>query len=145
MPWKQPISVLVLVHTSDLQVLLLERADFPGHWQSVTGSRDDDEVLATTATRELAEETGIDAHRCGIGNETGPSERSNNSGGTGGDKRFFQAIDARSKKWKGRIEKNLTGYRPRARNRRILPIGRHPMQKQSGRDNLAKGNMLCVR
>ena len=65
MPWKQPISVLVLVHTSDLQVLLLERADFPGHWQSVTGSRDDDEVLATTATRELAEETGIDARRHG--------------------------------------------------------------------------------
>ena len=65
MSWKQPISVLVLVHTDDLRVLLLERADFPGHWQSVTGSRDDDEVLAMTATRELAEETGIDAHRYG--------------------------------------------------------------------------------
>lgn len=63
--WKQPISVLVVVHTSDLRVLLLERADFPDHWQSVTGSRDDDEVLAVTATRELAEETGIDAMRHG--------------------------------------------------------------------------------
>ena len=65
MPYKQPISVLVLVHTNDLRVLLLERADFPGHWQSVTGSRDDDEALAMTAARELAEETGIDAARYG--------------------------------------------------------------------------------
>ena len=63
--WKQPISVLVLVHTADLRVLLLERADFPDHWQSVTGRRDDDESLRTTATRELAEETGIDAARHG--------------------------------------------------------------------------------
>lgn len=65
MSYKQPISVLVVVHTGDLRVLLLERADFPDHWQSVTGSRDDDETLATTATRELAEETGIDAARHG--------------------------------------------------------------------------------
>jgi dATP pyrophosphohydrolase len=65
MTYKQPISVLVLVHTTDLRVLLLERADFPDHWQSVTGSRDDDESLRTTATRELAEETGIDAQRHG--------------------------------------------------------------------------------
>ena len=42
-------------------MLVLERADFPGHWQSVTGSRENDEPLAVTATRELAEETGIDA------------------------------------------------------------------------------------
>jgi dATP pyrophosphohydrolase len=42
-------------------VLVLERADFPGHWQSVTGSRENDEPLASTAMRELAEETGIDA------------------------------------------------------------------------------------
>jgi dihydroneopterin triphosphate diphosphatase len=63
--YKQPVSVLVLVHTSDLHVLLLERADFPEHWQSVTGSRDDDEDLATTARRELLEETGIDADAFG--------------------------------------------------------------------------------
>ncbi|MGH8801400.1 MAG: dihydroneopterin triphosphate diphosphatase, partial [Casimicrobiaceae bacterium] len=30
--YKQPVSVLVVVHTPDLQVLLLERADYPGHW-----------------------------------------------------------------------------------------------------------------
>lgn len=59
--YKQPVSVLVIVHTSDLHVLLLERADFPDHWQSVTGSRDGDEALSITAARELLEETGIDA------------------------------------------------------------------------------------
>ena len=63
--YKQPVSVLVLVHTADLHVLLLERADFPDHWQSVTGSRDDDEDLAVTARRELLEETGIDADAYG--------------------------------------------------------------------------------
>ena len=62
---KQPVSVLVLVHTADLHVLLLERADFPDHWQSVTGSRDEDESLADTARRELLEETGIDADAFG--------------------------------------------------------------------------------
>ena len=46
-------------------MLVLERADFPGHWQSVTGSRENDEPLAATAMRELAEETGIDAHEHG--------------------------------------------------------------------------------
>lgn len=62
---KIPISVLVLVHTPDLHVLLLERADFPGHWQSVTGSAEPGEALEATAARELAEETGIDAGRYG--------------------------------------------------------------------------------
>ena len=59
--YKQPVSVLVLVHTMDLDVLLLERADFPDHWQSVTGSQEPGEALAHTAVRELGEETGIDA------------------------------------------------------------------------------------
>jgi dihydroneopterin triphosphate diphosphatase len=59
--YKIPISALVLVHTPDLRVLLLERADYPGYWQSVTGSQEPGETLAQTATRELAEETGIDA------------------------------------------------------------------------------------
>src|SRR6478736_5234018 len=58
---KQPVSTLVLVYTTGLRVLLLERADFPDHWQSVTGSWEPGESLAQTATRELSEETGIDA------------------------------------------------------------------------------------
>jgi len=60
-PVKQPISVLVVIYTSQLDVLLLERADHPGYWQSVTGSRDGDETLRETAMREVAEETGLDA------------------------------------------------------------------------------------
>jgi len=56
---KQPISVLVVIHTPDLDVLLLERAAHPGFWQSVTGSREGNEALLTTACREVAEETGI--------------------------------------------------------------------------------------
>lgn len=51
----------MLVYSTDLVVLLLERADFPEHWQSVTGSQEAGETLRETATRELAEETGIDA------------------------------------------------------------------------------------
>ena len=58
---KNPVSTLVLVYTADLRVLLLERADFPGFWQSVTGSQEDGESLLQTASRELKEETGIDA------------------------------------------------------------------------------------
>lgn len=63
MKFKQPISVLVVIHTPRLDVLLLERAAHPGFWQSVTGSREDDEDLRATAIREVREETGIDA-RC---------------------------------------------------------------------------------
>lgn len=57
--FKQPVSVLVVIHTDALEVLLLERADHPGYWQSVTGSRDGDESLRETAIRELHEETGL--------------------------------------------------------------------------------------
>jgi dATP pyrophosphohydrolase len=63
--YKLPVSVLVVVYTSALDVLLLERADFPDHWQSVTGSQEAGETLAETALRELAEETGIDARPYG--------------------------------------------------------------------------------
>lgn len=60
-PYKIPESVLVVIHTPDLQVLLIERADHPGYWQSVTGSKDTpDEDLAETARREVLEETGFD-------------------------------------------------------------------------------------
>jgi len=65
MHYKVPVSTLVLVYTPDLRVLLLERADFPGYWQSVTGSQEPGETLAQTAARELREETGIDADAYG--------------------------------------------------------------------------------
>ena len=59
-PPKIPESVLVVIHTAALDVLLIERADAPGSWQSVTGSKDrSDEPLALTCVREVAEETGI--------------------------------------------------------------------------------------
>lgn len=60
---KIPVSTLVVIYTPQLDVLLLERADHPGYWQSVTGSQDPGESLAGTAIREVAEETGIDARR----------------------------------------------------------------------------------
>ncbi|NJD25791.1 MAG: dihydroneopterin triphosphate diphosphatase [Betaproteobacteria bacterium] len=56
---KQPVSVLVVIHTPQHDILLLERAAHPGYWQSVTGSREGDEPPAATAVREVAEETGI--------------------------------------------------------------------------------------
>lgn len=56
---KQPVSVLVVIHTPAREVLLLERAKHAGYWQSVTGSREGDEALIDTAAREVGEETGI--------------------------------------------------------------------------------------
>lgn len=59
-PPKIPESVLVVIYTPELDVLVIERADHPGFWQSVTGSKDRiDEPLAQTAVREVGEETGI--------------------------------------------------------------------------------------
>ncbi|HQT25844.1 MAG TPA: dihydroneopterin triphosphate diphosphatase [Burkholderiales bacterium] len=58
--FKRPFSVLVVVHTADLGVLLLERADHPGYWQSVTGSLEENENPGETAKRELLEETGLE-------------------------------------------------------------------------------------
>ena len=66
MPYKIPVSVLVVIHTPDLRVLLIERADHPGWWQSVTGSQEPGETLAQTAIREVAEETGLDAGAHGL-------------------------------------------------------------------------------
>ena len=60
-PYKIPRSALVVIHTARLEVLLIERADHPGYWQSVTGSQEAGETLTHTATREVMEETGIDA------------------------------------------------------------------------------------
>lgn len=60
-PPKIPESVLVVIHTADRQVLLIERADRPGFWQSVTGSKDSPgESSAVAACREVFEETGIE-------------------------------------------------------------------------------------
>lgn len=56
---KQPVSVLVVIHTPQLDVLLLERAAQPDFWQSVTGSREEYESPTRTALREVQEETGI--------------------------------------------------------------------------------------
>ena len=58
--FKIPESVLVVVHTPACDVLLIERADHAGFWQSVTGSKDSiQEDLRGTAQREVQEETGI--------------------------------------------------------------------------------------
>jgi len=66
-PFKIPESVLVVIHTPALDVLLIERADKPGFWQSVTGSKDRlDEPLPEVAAREVAEETGIRVGSPGI-------------------------------------------------------------------------------
>jgi dATP pyrophosphohydrolase len=58
--FKQPVSVLVVIHTEMREVLLLERAKHPGFWQSVTGSRESSESMLATASREVSEETGLD-------------------------------------------------------------------------------------
>ena len=63
--YKIPESVLVVIYTPALDVLLIQRADAPDFWQSVTGSKDAlKESFKQTAVREVSEETGID---CGPG------------------------------------------------------------------------------
>jgi dihydroneopterin triphosphate diphosphatase len=59
--YKTPISALVLIHTSDLQVLIMERADKSDFWQSVTGSVEGNETPYEAAIREVKEETGLNA------------------------------------------------------------------------------------
>ena len=64
-PFKIPQSVLVVIYTPARDVLLINRADAPEFWQSVTGSKDEEgESFEQTAVREVAEETGI---ACGPG------------------------------------------------------------------------------
>ena len=57
--FKLPVSVLVVIHTRDLQVLLIERVRPPGQWQSVTGSLESGETPLHAAMREVEEETGL--------------------------------------------------------------------------------------
>jgi len=64
-PLKVPRSVLVIMYTPSRDTLLIERADYPGFWQSVTGSQEVGETFAQTASRELREETGFDAAQFG--------------------------------------------------------------------------------
>ena len=59
MAYKTPVSALVVIHTPDLQVLLLERADRKNFWQSVTGSIEAGETPYEAAIREVHEETGL--------------------------------------------------------------------------------------
>ncbi len=76
--YKIPESVLVVIHTAQLDVLLMERAGHPGFWQSVTGSKDlDTEPLRLTAMREVAEETGIQIGESGAANASGAGAVSN--------------------------------------------------------------------
>lgn len=57
---KRPESALILIYTADTaRVLLMERNDWPGFWQSVTGSLEPGETPQEAAERELFEETGI--------------------------------------------------------------------------------------
>ena len=72
--FKIPESVLVIIYSSEMEVLLIERADKQGFWQSVTGSKDAiDEPLIETAIREVQEETGLQ-----IGSERVPLENLHN-------------------------------------------------------------------
>jgi dATP pyrophosphohydrolase len=56
---KRPQSVLVLIHSPQNDILLIERTRHPGFWQSVTGSIEGSESPERAAQREVAEETGI--------------------------------------------------------------------------------------
>lgn len=60
-PYKRPESVLVVVFALNGQVLVLQRADDPDFWQSVTGSLEPGEAPQRAAARELFEETAINA------------------------------------------------------------------------------------
>lgn len=57
--YKQPRSVLVVICTTESDVLMLRRCVPADFWQSVTGSLRDGETILAAAAREVREETGI--------------------------------------------------------------------------------------
>jgi dATP pyrophosphohydrolase len=57
--FKLPQSVLVVIYTTQGEVLMLERREPSGFWQSVTGSLRPGETPRAAAVREVAEETGL--------------------------------------------------------------------------------------
>lgn len=61
MPFKRPVSVLVVIYAEDTKrVLMLQRRDDPTFWQSVTGSLEEGETASQAAVREVKEEVDID-------------------------------------------------------------------------------------
>lgn len=57
-----------MIYKSNGEVLLIERADKAGFWQSVTGSLDSpSEDFSLAAAREVFEETGIDVNSLPVG------------------------------------------------------------------------------
>lgn len=60
MKYKNNQSVLVVIYAENTRrVLMLQRRDDPGFWQSVTGSLEADETPNETAIRELWEEVRL--------------------------------------------------------------------------------------
>lgn len=57
--YKRPESVLVVIYSMTGEVLLLERRQPAGYWQSVTGSLERGESACDAAVREVGEETGL--------------------------------------------------------------------------------------
>ena len=86
--YKRPESVLVVIYTSSGEVLMLERRQPPGFWQSVTGSLQWNESARQAAIREVREETGLSVEEqlvdCGYSNrfEILPAWRSRYAPGT---------------------------------------------------------------
>jgi dATP pyrophosphohydrolase len=58
---RRPESVLIVIHTTSGEFLLIERCKPVGFWQSVTGSLEWGEQPGAAARREVVEETGIAA------------------------------------------------------------------------------------
>jgi dATP pyrophosphohydrolase len=57
--YKRPESVLVVIYSVNGEVLLLERRQPAGYWQSVTGSLERGESARDASIREVREETGL--------------------------------------------------------------------------------------